>query len=84
MDLTLATFQTVLVRAIEAQKLFDSSTETEYECELVDIIFAAIRGWKTRSRKDMKLLLEEGKVILHKSVVQHVMLSLEHTMSNTL
>ncbi|XP_060582753.1 inactive ubiquitin carboxyl-terminal hydrolase MINDY-4B-like isoform X2 [Ruditapes philippinarum] len=51
----------LLVSVIEAQKIYDSTQETEYERELVDIIFASIKGWRIRKRPDMKLKLEEGK-----------------------
>ncbi|XP_052235536.1 inactive ubiquitin carboxyl-terminal hydrolase MINDY-4B-like [Dreissena polymorpha] len=51
----------ILVRVIKAQARYDSTQETEYERELVDIIFAAIAGWRIRSMPDMRIKLEEGK-----------------------
>lgn len=51
-----------MVAVIEAQAVYDSTTETEYERELADIIYASLKGWKVRQREDMKLKLEEGKV----------------------
>lgn len=54
--------QDKLVRAIEAQAVYDSLQETQYELELADIIFAAIKGWRVRSSPEIRIKLEEGKV----------------------
>ncbi|XP_052784905.1 inactive ubiquitin carboxyl-terminal hydrolase MINDY-4B-like isoform X3 [Mya arenaria] len=50
-----------LVRAIEAQAVYDSTQETQYECELADIILAAFKGCRFRSLPETKIRLEEAK-----------------------